>query len=67
VFVDTKRSSNDTLVDDINTAYRSDPSRSLLVKGDRELKWKQVKEIMDIINDGGMHTMLLAAEKKKEL
>ena len=37
------------------------------MKGDRELKWKQVKEIMDIINDGGMHTMLLAAEKKKEL
>jgi biopolymer transport protein TolR len=28
VFVDTKRSSNETLVDDINTAYRSDPSRS---------------------------------------
>ena len=67
VFVDTKRSSNETLIDDINTAYRSDPSRSLLVKGDRELKWKQVKEIMDIINESGMHTMLLAAEKKKEL
>jgi biopolymer transport protein TolR len=67
VFVDTKRSSNDDLVSDINEAYRADPSRSLLIKGDRELKWKQVKEIMDIINDGGMHTMLLAAEKKKEL
>jgi biopolymer transport protein TolR len=67
VFVDTKRSSNETLIEDINTAYRSDPSRSLLIKGDRELQWKQVKEIMDIINDGGMHTMLIAAEKKKAL
>ena len=66
VFVDTKRSSEDDLIDDINRGYREDPARSLLVKGDRNLRWKDVRGIMEIINEGGMHTMLLATEKAKD-
>ena len=65
VFVDTKRSSPDTLVDDINEGYRDDPARSLLIKGDKNLTWKQVHQVMDIIQEGGMNTMLLATEKSK--
>jgi len=65
VFVDTKRSSPDTLVDDINEGYKDDPARSLLIKGDKNLTWKQVHQVMDIIQEGGMNTMLLATEKSK--
>ena len=63
VFVDTKRSSIDTVIDDINEAYRADPARSLLIKGDKMLTWRQAHEVMDKIKDGGMPTMLLASEK----
>jgi len=63
VFVETKRSSLDTLQADINSEYRLDPARSLLIKGDRSLTWKEVHEVMDVIHEGGMNTMLLAAEK----
>ena len=63
VFVDTKRSSDDTLIEDINDAYREDPARSLLIKGDKRLTWSQVHGVLDIIHGGGMNTMLLATEK----
>lgn len=66
VFVDTKRSSHDTLIDDINAAYREDPDRAILIKGDAHLTWKDVHTTMDVIKDGGMTTMLLATEKFEE-
>ncbi len=66
VFVDTKQTSMDTLVGDINAEFRADPARSLLIKGDKGLTWKQVHDVMDVIHDNGMSTMLLAAEKIKE-
>lgn len=66
VFVDTKRSSPDTLIDDINAAYREDPDRAILIKGDSRLKWADVHGTMDVIKEGGMTTMLLATEKAEE-
>jgi biopolymer transport protein TolR len=65
VYVDTSRSSKDMLIEEVNAAYRLDPARSLLIKGDKRLKWKDVKEVMDVLNEGGMSTMLLAAEKEE--
>lgn len=66
VFVDTKRSSRDTLIDDINAAYREDPDRAILIKGDARLTWADVHTTMDVIKEGGMTTMLLATEKAQE-
>jgi biopolymer transport protein TolR len=65
VFVDTKRSSDDTLIDDINAEFKKDAERSSLIKGDRNLTWEVVHNVMDIINEGGMNTMLLATEDKE--
>ena len=65
IFVDTKRSAIETVTDDINEAYRQDPARSLLIKADSTLTWRQVREVMDIIHDGGMTSMLLATEKEE--
>ena len=66
IYVDTLRSSDDSLISDINDAYQDKPDRSLLIKGDKELTWREVREVMDVIHAGGMNTMLLAVEQEKE-
>jgi biopolymer transport protein ExbD len=66
IYVDTNRSTEDDLITDINEAYQEKPNRSLLVKGDKGLSWRDVREIMDVIHAGGMNTMLLATEQDKE-
>lgn len=63
IFVDTKRSSLDTLIDDLNDEWRREPNRALLIKGDKSLRWKDVHGVMDKVRENGMTTMLLAAEK----
>ncbi|MCB9777811.1 MAG: biopolymer transporter ExbD [Alphaproteobacteria bacterium] len=63
IFVDTKRSSLDKVVDDLNAEWRKDPNRALLIKGDKTLRWKDVHNVMAKVNDNGMSSMLLAAEK----
>jgi biopolymer transport protein ExbD len=65
IYVDTSRSEPDALIADINDAYQENPERSLLVKGDKNLTWQDVREVMDIIHTGGMSTMLLAVEGEK--
>jgi len=65
IFVDTKRSSMDKLIDDLNAEWRKQPNRALLIKGDKTLKWKQVHGVMDKVRENGMTTMLLAAEKER--
>jgi biopolymer transport protein ExbD len=65
IFVDISRTEPDALIDDINEAYQEKPDRSLLVKGDKNLTWRDVREVMDIIHSGGMTTMLLAVEGDK--
>ena len=66
IYVDVARTEPDALIDDINQAYQDKPNRSLLVKGDKALTWRDVREVMDVIHSGGMTTMLLAVEGAKE-
>ena len=66
VYVDRTQSDLDNLIVDINEAYKVGPSRSLLVKGSKDLKWKEAYVVMSNISGGGMTTMLLATEKGKE-
>ena len=65
VYVDTRRSSKETLIDDVNDAYKLDPAKALLIKGDKRLAWKDVKAVMDQLNENGMSTMLLATDKEE--
>ena len=65
VYVDRIESSGDLLVDDINADLRKNGSRSLLIKGAKNLKWKEAHSVMSIISGGGMTTMLLATEEEK--
>ena len=66
IFVDTKRSSLDKIIEGLHAGGRKEPNRSLLIKGDKNLRWKQVHAVMDKVRENGMTTMLLAAEKKKQ-
>jgi biopolymer transport protein TolR len=65
VYVDTTRTSMDTLIEDMNKAYREKPERSVLIKGDKQLTWRDVREVMDVIHDGGVNQMYLATEQER--
>ncbi len=64
VYVDKKLVTLDTLVAEID-AQRA--NRSLVLKGDKAAKYRQVREVMDLIHEKipGTDTMLLATEKLK--
>lgn len=65
VFVDRTQVTKDTLV---RTIDEMRGNRPLLIKGDKTVTYKQVREVMDVIHAGvpATDTMLLAAEKLKE-
>lgn len=63
MYVDRLQSNTQMLVSDINDAYADNPSRSLLVKGDKTLRWKEAYGVLKTISEGGMTTMLLATEQ----
>ena len=66
VYIDTRRISVETVVDEVNVEYQKDPARAILIKGDSGLQYKQVRAVMDTLAEGGMTTILLAAEKIKQ-
>ena len=66
IYVDTNPSSLERLVEDVDAAMAGNAARSMLIKGDKALTWRQVHEVMETIRQAkGTETMLLAAEKKK--
>jgi len=65
MYVDRLESNTDLLVSDINDAYADNPSRSILVKGSKDLRWKEAYTVLQTISEGGMTTMLLATEKEE--
>ncbi len=42
------------------------PSREILIKGDARLRYKDVKKVLDMINEAGFENVGLISEKKKE-
>ena len=54
-----------TLVEAINAEYRENPERSILVKADRGLEYRKVREVMDLLAANGMDTVLVAAAKEE--
>ncbi len=66
VFVDSAETSLDDLLDVVNEEYRRDPNRAILIKAHKTLHYGEVRAVMDRLSEGGMTTMLLAAEKIKD-
>ena len=65
IYVDTKTVSLETIIDEVNAEYRKDPNRAVRIKADGGLHYKEVRDVMDKLAEGGMSTQLLAAEKIK--
>jgi biopolymer transport protein TolR len=42
------------------------PNREILIKGDARLRYKDVKKVMDMINEAGFENVGLISEKKKQ-
>lgn len=53
----------DDLVDEVNEEYRKNPSRSVLIRGDKDLRYGQVRQVMDTLGESGMTTVQLAVDK----
>ena len=64
-----------TLLDAVNEEYRQDAlnaqmrgetptSRSLLIKGDHRLPYREVRKVMDLLAAQGMTTLMVAAKKE---
>jgi biopolymer transport protein TolR len=45
--------------------HENSPDREVIVKGDRRLEYKRVREVMRIINEAGFTRVGLVTEKKK--
>ncbi len=50
------------LVDQVNEEYQKNPSRSVLIRGDKNLRYGQVRQVMDTLGESGMTTVQLAVE-----
>lgn len=64
-YVEQELVTEDTIIAAINAEFRKNPSRAILVKGDRELAYKDVRKAMDVIAENGLTTMLIGAEKRE--
>ena len=53
------------IIEVINSEYRKNPSRSILIKGDKSLEYQEVRNVMDIIAESGMTSMLVATTKEE--
>lgn len=64
-YVEQEQVDSTTLIDEINSEYAKNPERSILVKADSRLKFKQVREITELLAGQRMTTILIAAAKEE--
>jgi len=54
----------ETLIDQINVEYRINAERSILIKGDQNLTYGDVREAMDILAKARLTSVLVATNKE---
>lgn len=64
-YVEQESVDKDSIVPQINYEWRENAERSLLIKGDKRLRYRQVREVMDVLAEHRMTTVLIAAEKEE--
>src|SRR6187455_1902130 len=55
----------ETLIEQVNYEYSVNPLRSILIKADRGLEYAKVREVMDLLAENNMTTVLVAASKEE--
>lgn len=53
------------MIDLINVLYRENPERSILIKADRGLEYRQVRAVMDVLSENRLTAVFIAATKEK--
>lgn len=64
-FVEQEKVDDLSIIDQVNFEYRKNPERSILVKADVNLEYAQVREVMDILADHQMTSVLIATAKEE--
>jgi biopolymer transport protein TolR len=65
VFVGQNWVPDDQLAGTLKIVHDQTPDKSVVLKGDRRLKYKKVREIMKLINEAGFSRVGLVTEKVK--
>jgi biopolymer transport protein ExbD len=53
------------MIDLINVLFRENPERSILIKADRGLEYRQVRAVMDVLSENRLTAVFIAATKEK--
>ena len=53
------------MIDLINVLYRENPERSILIKADRGLEYRQVRAVMDVLSENRLTAVFIAATKER--
>ena len=66
VFVKDKWIADENLPAVLQEQHENNPDRNVVVKGDRRLKYKRVREVMRLINEAGFTRVGLVTERESE-
>ena len=64
VFVGDKWVVNENLEGTLKEVYDNNPDRQVVVKGDKRLKYKEVRRVMRLLNEAGFTRVGLVTEKE---
>lgn len=64
-WVEQTQVTKDDLIAAINAEYQKNPERQLLIKADKDLEFRQVRELMDVLAENRMTSLLVGAAKEK--
>jgi len=65
VFIGQNWVTNDNLPSTLKEVYETNPERQVVVKGDKSLKYKEVRKVMRLINEAGFTRVGLITEKRE--
>ena len=66
VYVKDKWITDENLPASLKESYDNNPDRNVVVKGDRRLKYKRVRQVMRLINEAGFTRVGLVTEREGE-
>ena len=64
-WVEQEQVDETSIIDQINFEYQKNPSRSILVKADKNLTYREVREVMDVLAENRITSVLVAAAKEE--
>jgi biopolymer transport protein TolR len=64
VFIGQNWVTEDNLPSTLKEVYETNPERQVVVKGDKNLKYKEVRKVMRLINEAGFTRVGLITEKR---